>query len=296
MADADWLSKNLILMMGKGGVGKTTLAEASSRVLAARGKRTLLVHVLQIAEEEQRLEQIAPNLWQITLRSSDCFREYIMLKLKLKALYSAFLGNKVTQYLEKAAPGVREMVILGKIWFERLNYDHVVVDMPSTGYALTMIHTPFNFAALFPGGPIYNDSKDMIETFSDSSRTAFVTVALPEEMPVQESLELAANLKSLMPTNPSWLAVNRVLRIDSKARELYAARWKALSPEIKNTSLWLALDHTVLREQQQQETLKQLKQDWAPFRGDWIEIDEMPLKDDTKRLHAITRSLTEAAQ
>lgn len=296
MTDADWLSKNLILLMGKGGVGKTMLAQASAQALAKQGKRTLLVHVLQIVEEEQRLEQIAPNLWSITLRSSDCFREYIMLKLKLKALYSAFLGNKVTQYLEKAAPGVREMVILGKIWFERLNYDHVVVDMPSTGYALTMIHTPFNFASLFPGGPIYNDSKDMIETFSDPKQTAFVTVALPEEMPVQESLELAANLKGLMPGNASWLAVNRVLRVDPKARELFKTRAKNLTPEQSRAPLWLALDHTVSREQQQQETLKQLKLDWAPYRGNWLEIDDIALKDHTKLLHAVTQTISQAAR
>lgn len=295
MTSTDWLNKRIILIMGKGGVGKTMLAHASARHLASQGKRTLLIHVLQVVEEEQKLEKKAPNLWEITLRASDCFQEYIMLKLKIKALYTAFLGNKVTQYLEKAAPGVREMVLLGKIWFERENYDHVVVDMPSTGYALTMIHTPFNFASLFPGGPIYHDSQAMIETFSDPKQTAFVTVSLGEEMPIQESIELAANLKGLMPANPSWLVMNRLTRVDDDAAKLYDSKWAALAKEERSSPLWRALDHTVTRARKQADLLRQLRLEWAPYTGQWLELPDVPLKSDEQREKAIADLLRKAA-
>src|SRR5579871_6687943 len=220
----DWLDKKLILITGKGGVGKTTLARAAAGILASRGRRTLLVHVLQLGDEGQRIEQVAPNLWSVTLQPSECFREYIILKLRLRSLYTAFLSSKVIQYLERAAPGVREITMLGKIWYERNNYDHVVVDMPSTGYALTMIHTPFNFAALFPGGPIYHDSRDMILTISDPTISSHVIVSLAEEIPVQESVELAAELKKLMPMNPAALVVNRLTRVAPDARALFERR------------------------------------------------------------------------
>lgn len=288
MSSTDWLNKKIILIIGKGGVGKTMLARASARHLALQGKRTLLIHVLQVVEEEQKLEKVAPNLWEITLRASDCFQEYIMLKLKLKALYTAFLGNKVTQYLEKAAPGVREMVLLGKIWFERENYDHVVVDMPSTGYALTMIHTPFNFASLFPGGPIYHDSQAMIETFSDPRQTAFVTVSLGEEMPIQESIELAANLKGLMPANPSWLVMNRLTRVENEAIRLFDSKWPSLSKEDRSSPLWRALEHTISRTRKQADLLKQLRLEWAPYTGGWLELPEVALKSDAQREKAIS--------
>jgi anion-transporting ArsA/GET3 family ATPase len=288
MVDGSWLDRKLILIMGKGGVGKTTLAGATARHLASQGKRTLLVHVLQISPEEQKLEKIAPNLSVITLRASDCFSEYIKIKLKIKTLYTAFLGNRVTQYLEKAAPGVREMVLLGKIWYERNHYDHVIVDMPSTGYALTMIHTPFNFAALFPGGPIYNDSKEMIATFSDANETAFVTASLAEEMPVQESIELAENLKSLMPANPSWLVLNRLTRVAADAKQLYQSRWSSLSSEESKNPLWQGLDYLITREKRQRELVETLKQTWAPhFTKSWLEIDEVQAKDDTQRSSTI---------
>ncbi|MEW6055623.1 MAG: ArsA family ATPase [Bdellovibrionota bacterium] len=288
MNPTGWLSKNLIFITGKGGVGKSTVAQACAQYLASQGKKTLLCHVLQLNNEEQRLIETAPNLHEITLKASECFREYIVLKLKLKSLYKAFLSNKIIQYMERAAPGVKEMVVLGKIWFERLNYDHVVVDMPSTGYALTMIHTPFNFAELFPGGPIYRDAKDMIETFGNAQETAFVTVTLAEEMPIQESLELAADLKKLLPTNPSWLVVNRLIRVLPEARSLYANRWSELSKEEASSSLWRALDYLIHRERQQQEQLAGLKESWSPYIKPWLEVEEASDLEFKKRSNRIT--------
>jgi hypothetical protein len=264
----------MILIMGKGGVGKTTVARATARHLAAQGRRTLLVHALQLNEEKQVLAHVAPNLWEITLRASDCFREYIMLKLKVKALYTAFMGTVVTQYLERAAPGVREMVMLGKIWYERRNYDHVVVDMPSTGYALTMIHTPFNFSEVFPGGPIYWDAQEIVQTLIDPTQSACVTVSLAEEMPAQESVELAAHLIKLLPSNPSWLVMNRLLRLPAEARKLHAERWPKLGQAERAAPLWRALDHFAARFEKQERILAGMALGWAPYTKNWLEIYE----------------------
>jgi anion-transporting ArsA/GET3 family ATPase len=293
MPATDWLSKNLILISGKGGVGKTTLAAAVARHLASQGRRTLLVHVLQLGDEEQKIERLAPNLYAVTLRASDCFREYIVMKLKVRTLYTAFLSNKVTQYLERAAPGVREITMVGKVWFERNNYDHVVVDMPSTGYALTLIHTPFNFAALFPGGPIYNDARQMIETFADPARTAFVTVSLAEEMPIQESVELATELKTLMPNNPSNLVLNRLVRVKPEARELHQKRWATLSQPERASPLWRGLDYLIGRETKQTQLIAQLAPTWAPFANPWLELEEVAAGDERGRTEAIAGWIAE---
>lgn len=275
MSAAGWLSKRLIFILGKGGVGKSLIAEAAARHLAARGKRVLLCHILQLTEEEQKIRAAAPGLDEITLNSADCFREYVILKVRLKTLYSLFLGNRLTQYLQRAAPGVREMVLLGKVWYERQHYDHVVVDMPSTGYALTMVHTPFNFAALFPGGPIYHDANDIISTFRDPSEAAFVNVAIPEEMPVQESLELIAELDRLMPANPAWLVFNRVARVDPDARNLYAREWANLSGHARLSPLWRGLDHMVTKELLQERQLRELE--GKKYGGlKWLTVEEAP--------------------
>lgn len=204
----------VIFFSGKGGVGRSTLATKMAQHLAQQGKRTLLVHVLtheQLRGEPQAIEKKRPNLWAIRLRSQECFEEYIALKLKLKALYSVFLGSRFTRYIERAAPGVREMVLLGKLWYERSFYDHVVVDLPSTGYSVTMFRTMFNFRQLFPGGPIAKDAAEMIESFSNPREAKFFIVSLPEEMPVQESLELGDIMASLFPLNTCELVFNRCL-------------------------------------------------------------------------------------
>ncbi len=204
----------VLFFSGKGGVGRTTLATKMAQQLAQQGRRTLLVHVLtheQLRGEPQAIEKKRPNLWAIRLRSQECFEEYIALKLKLKALYSVFLGSRFTRYIERAAPGVREMVLLGKLWYERSFYDHVVVDLPSTGYSVTMFRTMFNFRQLFPGGPIAKDAAEMIESFSNPHEAKFFIVSLPEEMPEQESLELGDIMAALFPENSCELVFNRCL-------------------------------------------------------------------------------------
>ena len=63
------------------------------------------------------------------------------------------------------------MVLLGKIWFERGHYQHIVVDMPSTGYGLAMFQSTDNFVKLFRAGPLYQDAVAMMKTFGDSTQT-----------------------------------------------------------------------------------------------------------------------------
>ncbi len=246
MNNHDWLSKKLILINGKGGVGKTTLAQETAHKLAASGKKTLLCNVLVMdynaKNEPLKPESMAPNLWTITLNPSDCFREYIQLKLKLKPLYALFMNNRFIQYLEKVSPGIHELVMTGKIWHERNFYDHIVVDMPSSGYALTMLSTPHNFAELFPGGPIYNDAKAMAETFSDPQQTASVIVSIPEEMPMQESIEFAESLKKLSPQNPPYLIINRVWE------ELNADEIQSLAKISKNLSQYVLKKQSAQKE------------------------------------------------
>lgn len=275
MAQSEWLKRKLIFVLGKGGVGKSSLALATAQALAAEGKKTLLCRLLQVADEPQTLIQENENLWTIQLNATACFEEYIILKLKIKALYSLLLGSSITQYLEKAAPGVKEMVLLGKIWFERLNYDHVVVDMPSTGYALTMFNTPINFAGLFPGGPIHRDATEMTETFSNPKETAFATVTLPEEMPLQESIELAEALLKNFPKNKSWLLVNRLLKLEKKYLNLFEEKSGVLLKKEKDSGLWRTLEYLCLKHQNQQQNLKDNLPTAKKYFQDIFEISEV---------------------
>ena len=205
----DALQRRLLFLGGKGGVGKTVVSQAIAELHAQRGKKTLWVTFEDPTLPQAELMQKKKNLWHINCEASAAFEEYVGIKIGAPRLTKLFIQNKVMRYLSKASPGIHELVLLGKVWYERQYYDHVVVDMPSTGYGLAMFQSTANFAKLFSGGPIHNDAESMLETFKDSSETAHLIVSLPEEMPLVESLELQDYLLNLFPKNPPAFLVNR---------------------------------------------------------------------------------------
>ena len=203
------LNRKLVFVHGKGGVGKTTVSQAIALELAQKKKRTLWVTIEDPTLPQGKLWAVSPNLWHLNCDFFESFQEYAAMKIGSTPLTQIFLKNKLMRYLAKAAPGVRELVLLGKIWFEQRNYDHVIVDMPSTGYGLAMFQSTENFIRLFQSGPLYQNACSMMETFKDPHVTGHLIVALPEEMPLLESLELNAFLKCAFPENSPGFLVNR---------------------------------------------------------------------------------------
>lgn len=204
------LKRNLIFIHGKGGVGKTAFSHAIASRLAEKGKRTLWTTFENPTRPAGEILQKSDCLWELNCDFTQAFEEYASMKIGIPALTRIFLQNKLMRYMSKAAPGIHELVLLGKVWYERNHFDHIVVDMPSTGYGIAMFQSTENFVKLFHGGPLNKDAEAMLETFRDPESTAHLIVALPEEMPLRESLELSDYLKNLFPVNPAWFFVNRL--------------------------------------------------------------------------------------
>ena len=204
------LNRNLIFVHGKGGVGKTAFSHALALRLADQGKRTLWTTFEDPTRPSGEILKKAACLWELNCDFTKAFEEYASMKIGIPALTRIFLKNKLMRYMSQAAPGIHELVLLGKVWFEREHYDHIVVDMPSTGYGLAMFQSTENFVKLFHGGPLNKDAEAMLETFRAPETTAHLVIALPEEMPLRESLELGDYLKKLFPKNPVWYFVNRL--------------------------------------------------------------------------------------
>src|SRR6185295_7988097 len=118
-----------------------------------------------------QVRKVGSHLWHLNIDAGTAFEEYATLKIGVGPLARIFVGNRLVRYLAKAAPGIHELVLLGKVWHERNHFDHVIIDMPSTGYGLAMFHSTRNFQNLFTGGPIHRDAKAMLETFSDPAKT-----------------------------------------------------------------------------------------------------------------------------
>jgi anion-transporting ArsA/GET3 family ATPase len=204
------LNRNLIFVHGKGGVGKSVFSRALALSLSQKNSNTLWVTFEDPTRPVGELIKKSDTLSELNCDFTQAFEEYTSMKIGIPSLTRIFLQNKLMRYLSKAAPGIHELVLLGKVWFERNHYDQVVVDMPSTGYGLAMFQSTDNFVKLFHGGPLHKDALAMLETFRDPKLTAHVIVALPEEMPLRESLELSDYLKNLFPTNPCWFFANRL--------------------------------------------------------------------------------------
>lgn len=200
----------VVFVSGKGGVGKTLISQGLARSLARSGKKTLWICFEDPTRPPGEISTVEPLLDSLNCEAATAFDEYMGIKIGIPGLARLFVKNKLIQYLAQAAPGIHEIVLLGKVWHERTRYDHLVVDMPSTGYGLAMFQSVANFNRLFQSGPLQKDTQAMTQTFSDPMQTDHWILALPEEMPLQEALELGNFLQELFPKNPPSYWVNRV--------------------------------------------------------------------------------------
>jgi hypothetical protein len=202
------LEKRLLFVTGKGGVGKTTVSAALGLRAAREGRRVI---VCEVAEQERMRElfgtgatghrevELEEGLWHISVSPDRAKQEWLRYQLRSGAIAGVLGHSRFFQYLTAAAPGLTELVTMGKVWelaqLERRTekaapYDLVIVDAPATGHALAMLRAPRTFADVARVGPIHRQAGFIARFLEDPAATAFVAVALAEEMPVNETLEL----------------------------------------------------------------------------------------------------------
>jgi anion-transporting ArsA/GET3 family ATPase len=203
-----------VIVTGKGGVGKSTVALALALAAARRGKRTILCEVSaqeHLSRVFHRAEvgfhevEMAENLWAISIDPDESLREYVLLQLKVKTMRDLLFKSRIFTYLAAATPGLKELVTIGKIWELALedrkvkqgrNYDLVIVDAPATGHGVGFLQTPRTFANVARVGPIRQQAEILDKFIRNRKRTGMAVVTLPEEMPVNETAKLERDLAS----------------------------------------------------------------------------------------------------
>jgi Anion-transporting ATPase len=208
----DLLDKRLVIVTGKGGVGKSTVALATALAAARRGKRTILCEVgaqERLSRVFHRAEvgfhevEMAENLWVISIDPDESMREYLLIQLKVRAMRDLLVRSRIFSYLAAATPGLKELVTIGKIWElaqpERRikggrQYDLVVVDAPATGHGVGFLQTPRTFAGIARVGPIRSQAETLDKFIRSKRKTGVEIVSAPEEMPVNETLALERDL------------------------------------------------------------------------------------------------------
>jgi len=199
---------------GKGGVGKTTVAAALGLAAARTGRRTIVCEVAEqdrmsraFARQGVRAEQeveLAHDLWAITIDPQKALEEWLGKQLGGGAAGRILGHSHAFQYFVAAAPGAKELITIAKVWelaqtqrWDKHNraYDLVVVDAPASGHGIGMLTTPRTFGEIARVGPIRRQASKVSEMLANPARTGYVAVALPEEMPVNETIELERRLR-----------------------------------------------------------------------------------------------------
>jgi anion-transporting ArsA/GET3 family ATPase len=260
------LSRRLVYVSGKGGVGKSTIAAALGLAALRRGNRVVVAEVHRRTDVEHAVTSRGVD--HISIDPQDAMEEYLTDQLRVRALADVLVSSRAFTYFAAATPGMRELLTAGKVWElaqdERRTpgaepYDLVVVDAPATGHGLAVLAAPRTFAQAARVGPIARQGGIIDATFSDARQTAVVAVTTPEELPVNETLALRDGLREQMGAELALVVVNGVrpdrftsadaqaLRADGSppARVALAGHERARGQRIQLSRLRRALDGEV---------------------------------------------------
>lgn len=220
------LDKRLILVAGKGGVGRSTVAAVIASACARRGRKTLLFQ----ANATDRfgdyfgkpavgpeIVQLAPNLHAVNTTPAAALEEYGMMILKFRTVYEMVFENRLTKAFLRAIPGLDDYSLLGKAWFHTKEekrgkpiWDTIVFDLPASGHSVSLLRVPWVIVETVPEGPLTRDARSVQKMLSDPAAAGLVLVTLAEEMPVNEARELAGKLDTLLGLKPHQVVVNQL--------------------------------------------------------------------------------------
>lgn len=203
------LGRPFQVVAGKGGVGRTLIATALALRAARAGERVLLLEVsandnatryLGVEPAVDTPREVLPNLWLCRMTPAGALREYALLILRFRALYNLVFENRLVKYLLRSIPSLSEVTLMGKAWFHsteqgkdgRPRFTRIVLDAPATGHAITMLSVSRVVADTVPQGVLKAAAEKMAALVESETDTCLHLVALPEEMPVNEALELSA--------------------------------------------------------------------------------------------------------
>jgi len=216
------LDRRLLFVTGKGGVGKSTVAAALALLGATRGRRTLACEVddkgdladfYETSRPSFEPHKVASNLWVMTIDTEASLREYLHLQLRLPNIARLGPLARVFDFVSSAAPGVREILTVGKIAWEvrERHYDLVVVDAPATGHIVGQLTAPQAINDMVRVGQVREQTGWLADLLADPATTGLVVVTTPEEMPVNETIELVGKVRFETKIDVAAIVVNRVL-------------------------------------------------------------------------------------
>lgn len=214
---------NVVIVAGKGGVGKTTVTAVIARAASRDGQRVLVIELDGKPTLEQLLatspdiavdggvEPGAGSVEVVHISAADALDEYLR-EHGFGRIAKRLNKTGVIDMVGTAAPGIDDVVVLGKVKsFERSgDFDLIVVDGPAAGHALTFLTSATGLANAVRSGPVRTQSDEVIELLTDVERCQVVLVTLPETTPVNEVVETAFALEDDVGVQLGPIVVNSV--------------------------------------------------------------------------------------
>lgn len=233
------LDRRFLVLSGKGGVGRTTVAAAIARAAAAAGKHVLIAQTDAVERVGKMLGRpgpigstvvnLAPGIDAVNMTAKESLHQYALLVLKYETVYRALFANRAVRGFLSAIPGLDAYAMLGKAWWHTTEarggtadpggrrpatpavavpvvpkYDLVILDGPASGHSIAMLKIPRAIVEATPTGPLVKDARALCDLLADPARTALVIVTRPEELPASETRELAQAARNdlRMPLGP----------------------------------------------------------------------------------------------
>ena len=183
----------VVIVAGKGGVGKTTVTAVLARAATDQGLRVLVV---ELDGKSALASLVGDDIACLPLTPAAALAEYLDTH-GLGRVGKRLATSGVIEVVATAAPGIDDIVVLGKIkqLEQSGSYDLVVVDGPAAGHAITFLMAPANLLKLVRGGPIHSQAVDVGDMLKDPTRCQVILVTLPETTPVNEVIETAEALR-----------------------------------------------------------------------------------------------------
>ncbi len=237
--------RRLIFVTGKGGVGKTTFVTSLGMYLASLGRKVLLAEVdnakptiggyfdRPIGFSPVR---VAVNIDAVNIDFMGALRAFLYEAVPMDRLVRLILRNRIVRTFLIATPGAREMVVLGRVrqlaqatldsratqdgeGDRREGWDHLIVDMPASGHAVSTLSTPVTVQRLFKVGPIRKEAEKLLDEFNDPRHVALVMVSISEEMSINETLETMEKIRAAGWPPLAGAVLNRFPTVDFDDRD-----------------------------------------------------------------------------
>lgn len=206
-------TSRVVIVAGKGGVGKTAVSAALSRAAARAGFSTLIIEVegksglsAMFGQPPFEYEEVvlapgggpdgAGDVRARTLTPDDALLDYLE-DHGLSRIAKRLAASGAIDMVSTAAPGIKDILILGKVkQLERSKTaDLILLDAPAAGHAISFLRSARGILDAVKVGPINTQARDVLSMLTDPSRCQVVLVTLPEETPVNELIETAYSLE-----------------------------------------------------------------------------------------------------